>query len=755
MAGELVKLKRGTKATMPTAKEAGSILIATDTGEAYVDNSSTERIQLKDSTKLPLSGGTMTGPINMGANKVTSSSTPSSGSDLTNKTYVDKQIINVGTSTLKAVKADTDTSDAITTSVSPTSTDVTITVNHTENLGTGTAGTKYGPSSATSVAFGGSFNVPNIVADDYGHVTSVGHVAITLPKAPTVTISAGNAGVTASGTTVSHVTHTAQSGGPTANASPAHGGTFVVPQVTSDGYGHVTAVTNRTITLPAAPGSVGTLSTPRAIDGVNFNGSADINHYGSCSTAAATAAKTVALTGFKLVTGAHVYVKFTVTNTAANPTLNVNSTGAKAIYYRGSAISSGYLAANKTYEFIYNGTQYEFVGDINTNTTYSPGTGLDLSGTTFSLENSGVSAGSYGPSANVSGTNGTTINIPQITVDAKGRVTSITNRVLTNRDTNTTYGTMQGATSSAAGETGLVPAPAAGAATRYLRSDGTWQVPPNTTYSNMKGATASAAGSAGLVPAPAAGKQTSFLRGDGTWVVPTNTTYGIATTSANGLLRQLDGSTAHFMRGDGTWATPPNTTYSAFKGATTSAAGGSGLVPAPAKGAATRYLRSDGTWAVPPDTNTTYSNMTGASSSAAGEAGLVPAPSAGAATRYLRSDGTWAVPPDTNTTYKAGTGLTLSGTTFSHANYNTTETIGPSANTSPAFGGTFTVPQVTTNAQGHVTAMNSRTITIPQPKLTTSVSDSSVQFRNIVVLPKGTDPNSVSCPVGTIICVKE
>lgn len=51
------------------------------------------------------------------------------------------------------------------------------------------------------------------------------------------------------------------------------------------------------------------------------------------------------------------------------------------------------------------------------------------------------------------------------------------------------------------------------------------------------------------------------------------------------------------------------------------------------------------------DTNTTYSNMSGATSSAAGKAGLVPAPAAGAATRYLRSDGTWAVPPDTNTTY--------------------------------------------------------------------------------------------------------
>ena len=83
----------------------------------------------------------------------------------------------------------------------------------------------------------------------------------------------------------------------------------------------------------------------------------------------------------------------------------------------------------------------------------------------------------------------------------------------------------------------------------------------NTTYTNMRAASASAAGAAGLVPAPAAGKQASFLRGDGTWVVPTNTTYGLASTTANGLLKQLNGSTSSFMRGDGTWATPPNTTY--------------------------------------------------------------------------------------------------------------------------------------------------------------------------------------------------
>ncbi|WP_294622861.1 hypothetical protein, partial [uncultured Bilophila sp.] len=82
--------------------------------------------------------------------------------------------------------------------------------------------------------------------------------------------------------------------------------------------------------------------------------------------------KAVPLTGFTLATGAVVRVKFTVTNTAASPTLNVASTGAKPLYYRGAAVAAGTLAANRTYEFVYNGTQYELVGDVDTNTTYTP-----------------------------------------------------------------------------------------------------------------------------------------------------------------------------------------------------------------------------------------------------------------------------------------------------------------------------------------------------------------------------------------------
>lgn len=169
--------------------------------------------------------------------------------------------------------------------------------------------------------------------------------------------------------------------GPTAAATLAFGGSVNVPQITVDAKGRATAVVNRAIKLPAAPtsvsGNAGTatkLATARTIDGVSFNGSANIIHYGTCSTAAETAAKAVNCTGFVLATGARIAVRFTVTNTAANPTLNVNATGAKAIRYRNAAIAAGYLAAIRTYDFIYDGTYFQLIGDIDTNTTYAVAT---------------------------------------------------------------------------------------------------------------------------------------------------------------------------------------------------------------------------------------------------------------------------------------------------------------------------------------------------------------------------------------------
>lgn len=99
-------------------------------------------------------------------------------------------------------------------------------------------------------------------------------------------------------------------------------------------------------------------------------GTAGRNLYAVCSTAAATAAKAVSCAGFTLAAGSRITVRFTVTNTADSPTLNVSGTGAKAIRYRNAAIAAGTLAANRTYGFVYDGTYFQLVGDIDTNTTY-------------------------------------------------------------------------------------------------------------------------------------------------------------------------------------------------------------------------------------------------------------------------------------------------------------------------------------------------------------------------------------------------
>lgn len=60
--------------------------------------------------------------------------------------------------------------------------------------------------------------------------------------------------------------------------------------------------------------------------------------YGTCSTAAGTAAKQVTCANFdQLLNGVTVHIKFVNSNTAVNPTLNINNTGAKTIYRYGTA----------------------------------------------------------------------------------------------------------------------------------------------------------------------------------------------------------------------------------------------------------------------------------------------------------------------------------------------------------------------------------------------------------------------------------
>lgn len=76
--------------------------------------------------------------------------------------------------------------------------------------------------------------------------------------------------------------------------------------------------------------------------------------------------------------------------------------------------------------------------------------------------------------------NGTTV-VPKATSAANVNGHTVeTNVPAGAKFTDTTYIDMKGATGSAAGTHGLVPAPAAGANTKFLRGDGTWQNTPNT-----------------------------------------------------------------------------------------------------------------------------------------------------------------------------------------------------------------------------------------------------------------------------------
>lgn len=140
--------------------------------------------------------------------------------------------------------------------------------------------------------------------------------------------------------------------------------------------------------------------------------------YGQCSTAAATANKTVNIgNAFTLEAGTTVIVNFSVTNTAAvaNLTLNVNSTGAKAIKYRNGNLSSAdTLAADRTYQFVYDGTYWQLIGDLDTNTAVATGT------------NSFVTSSSFSWSAGTTPTLGTAIAADDITSWSQGTLPTVT-----------------------------------------------------------------------------------------------------------------------------------------------------------------------------------------------------------------------------------------------------------------------------------------------------------------------------------------
>lgn len=116
---------------------------------------------------------------------------------------------------------------------------------------------------------------------------------------------------------------------------------------------------------------------PNRVTAESFNGGGP-RYWGTCGTAAGTAAKTVSISNFKLVPGATISVYMSTDNTVTGAiTLNVTSTGAKAVYKQGANTGTGNSLVwhvGDILTFCYTGDRWEVIG--NTSAIYAERTRL-------------------------------------------------------------------------------------------------------------------------------------------------------------------------------------------------------------------------------------------------------------------------------------------------------------------------------------------------------------------------------------------
>ncbi len=115
-------------------------------------------------------------------------------------------------------------------------------------------------------------------------------------------------------------------------------------------------------------GNASKLTTAHDIDGVEFDGSGSITHFGVCGSDIGTAEKSVTLVNltnkFKLIAGARVSVLFQHANAIDYPTLNVNNTGARLIRFKtGDAFSNPIIKEKSIVDFVFDGTNWVVIGN--------------------------------------------------------------------------------------------------------------------------------------------------------------------------------------------------------------------------------------------------------------------------------------------------------------------------------------------------------------------------------------------------------
>jgi hypothetical protein len=212
-----------------------------------------------------------------------------------------------------------------------------------------------------------------------------------------------------------------------------------------------------------------------------------------------------------------------------------------------------------------------------------------------------------------------------------------------------TYSVFKAGTALAVGEVGLVPAPAAGIAVKVLTTGGWSDFPAQVSYSDFAPPTSTSAGTAGLVPSATAGTLTRYLSLTG-WkelpAFPTIPTYSAfigsssSTTGTSGLVPTPQiGDEGKFLSGAGVWTTISTTTGAVY---TVFGKSKEGLVPAFETADAGKILSTSGWITAPTGTGGGSTPVyVGATASADGVAGSVPAATMAQRSMALFGDGSW------------------------------------------------------------------------------------------------------------------
>ena len=215
-----------------------------------------------------------------------------------------------------------------------------------------------------------------------------------------------------------------------------------------------------------------------------------------------------------------------------------------------------------------------------------------------------------------------------------------------------------------------------------------------------------------------------------------NTTYGVATASANGLMSSTDKSK---LDGIAAGAQVNQKAFSQFKVGTTEikadtetdiltlVAGDNVTLTPDATNDKIKIAAKDTTYTSLPNPNGLRVQVNGDGASEVrydgSEAKTINFVAGDNVTLTQKTSENKVTIAAKDTTYSAGTGLSLSGTTFKHSNSVTAGTAQGDASKTLTFGGTFTVPTVTYDAQGHVTGKGTTTMTMPaNPNTDTKVT---------------------------------